>query len=80
MSDHQRTRKAALVLAGITGVQIAEAVGVGEDLVSHVLAGRRLHMPEALKVMGYVSASTGKTIDELWPERSEVDSTPAQAG
>lgn len=70
MSDHQRTRKAALVLAGITGVKVAEAVGVGEDLVSHVLAGRRLHMQEAQKVMAYIAAATGKTVDELWPELS----------
>lgn len=79
MSDHQRTRKSALVMAGITGVRIAEALGVGEDLVSHVLAGRRLHMPDAQKVMGYVAAATGKSIEELWPEVSEAEPTAESA-
>lgn len=67
MPDISRSRKAALVIAGVTNRQVAEATGVDETLVSHVLAGRRLHMPEAQKVMDYVAAISGKPVEDLWP-------------
>lgn len=72
MPAESRRRKAALVEAGVSQQQVAEATGVDAAMVSHVLAGRRLHMPEALKVMGYISAATNRPLDELWPSQTQA--------
>lgn len=68
-------RKTALLQAGKSQRDVAQAVGVDETVVSHVLAGRRWSAPDGLLVMRYLSDLFGIPMDEVFPgwERRRVE-------
>ena len=68
MAFSRHDRKAALYRSGKTGRHVAEALGVDDALVSHVLAGRRLTGPDAQRVMIYLAGLFGVPVDEAFPE------------
>lgn len=60
-------RKHLMLEHSLTGADVARACGVGEHVVSHVLAGTRLNHAGADRVMGYLAARFGLPLAELFP-------------
>jgi transcriptional regulator with XRE-family HTH domain len=60
-------RKAALYRSGKSGKQIADELGVSPELVSAVIAGRRVDGPSARRVMERLAEIFGVPIDEVFP-------------
>ena len=60
-------RKVALLRAGRTAREVAEALGCTEQLVSYVLSGKRTTGPKAREVMAYLAELWGVPVPYAWP-------------
>lgn len=60
-------RKVALVKLSISNADIAEAVGVDQSLVSHVLAGRKRDGDKAQQIIRHIASLIGAPAEEVFP-------------